>query len=346
LLVPALAALVGMAQAGSKPEPVRPLPARLSDTGLFVAGSVTRIDPRNLAYAPQYPLWSDGATKRRFVRIPEGSVIDARDPDGWQFPAGTRFWKEFRFGRRVETRYIERIADGSFRYASYVWSEDGRDARLSMQGTRVELGDGAEHDVPSEADCRACHEGRRSPILGFGALQLSHDRDPLAPHREATPAGGVDLRSLAAHGELAGLSPRLLHEPPRIDSRGARERAALGYLYGNCSGCHNSQGPLASLGLDFDQSAARGLPTRRHAPLPSALGVPSRFAIPGSDESLRIAPRRPDLSAVAFRMGSRFPATQMPPLGTRKVDETALALIASWITHDLTEVVTRGEQKK
>jgi len=120
----------------------------------------------------------------------------------------------------------------------------------------------------------------------------------------------------------------------------------LGYLYGNCSGCHNAQGPLASLGLDFDQRVAGAMAARRHAPLPSALGVPSRFAIPGSDQTLRIAPRRPDLSAVAFRMGSRFPATQMPPLGTRRVDETALALITNWITHDLAEVAAQGEDKK
>src|SRR6188472_4441619 len=63
-----------------------PLPERLSETGLFAPGSVTDIDPRNLAYAPQYPLWTDGATKRRWVRLPEGAAIDARDPDAWQLP--------------------------------------------------------------------------------------------------------------------------------------------------------------------------------------------------------------------------------------------------------------------
>lgn len=336
-------ALCAGVRAGAGPEPIPALPARLSETGLFVAGSVTRVDPRNLAYAPQYPLWSDGAQKRRFVRIPEGATIDASDPEHWQFPVGTRFWKEFSFGRRVETRYIERIADGSFRYASYVWSQDGRDALLSPQGQSVELAEGGRHEVPAESDCRNCHEGTSARILGFGALQLSHDRDPFAPHREAVTAGMVDLRELIARGLLAGQPAQWVQAPPRIESRSARERASLGYLHANCGGCHNATGPLASLGLDFEQRVGKRAAGAPRSILPSALSVPSRFAIPDAQQSLRIAPRRPDMSAVVYRMGSRFSATQMPPLGTQKVDAQALELITQWITHDLGEV--EGQQR-
>ena len=41
------------------------LPARLSETGLFVAGDGETLGPGVRAYAPAYPLWSDGASKRR-----------------------------------------------------------------------------------------------------------------------------------------------------------------------------------------------------------------------------------------------------------------------------------------
>jgi mono/diheme cytochrome c family protein len=316
---------------------VPPLPERLRETGLFAPGSDSEIDPRNLAFVPQYPLWTDGATKRRWVRLPEGTTIDARDPDVWQFPRGTRFWKEFSFGRRVETRYMERLADGSWRFATYVWSEDGSDARriTAAQSELVAIDDGRQHEVPGESDCRACHEARRSPVLGFGALQLSTDRDPNAPHAEQPVAGSVDLAGLAARGLIEGLPERLLREPPRIPSANANERAALGYLYGNCSGCHNSEGPIASLGLDFYQRV--GSPEAPRA-LRSAVAQPSRFSIPGASETLRIAPGRPEASAVLYRMSSRFPATQMPPLGTRSVDDQALALVRKWITEDLAEV--------
>ena len=86
-------------------------PARLIDTGLYAAGHPGEIDPRNRPFAPQYPLWTDGATKRRWVYLPPGAPIDARDAAEWQFPAGTRFWKEFSFnGRKVETRMIWRAS--------------------------------------------------------------------------------------------------------------------------------------------------------------------------------------------------------------------------------------------
>ena len=39
---------------------------------------------------------------------------------------------------------------------------------------------GGRYSVPSRNDCLACHEGPAVPVLGFSALQLSPDRDPLA----------------------------------------------------------------------------------------------------------------------------------------------------------------------
>ena len=59
------------------------------------------------------------------VRLPPGTAVDGSRPEGWVFPAGTRFWKEFSFGRRVETRFLEKQADGSWTYASYIWGEMG-----------------------------------------------------------------------------------------------------------------------------------------------------------------------------------------------------------------------------
>ena len=313
-----------------------PCPGRLSETGLYVPGSTSQIAPGVLAYAPQYPLWSDGATKRRWVRLPPGTRIDASNPDEWQFPIGTRFWKEFSFGERTETRYLERVDDGSFRYASYVWDASGHDALLApsagLPATR-EIRPGVQHDVPSEGDCRACHEGRRSPVLGFGALQLSPDRDPLAPHREWPPSDGLDLAELVKRDLLYGLPASALTRPPRIVAPSGAARASAGYLFGNCAHCHNGSGPLASLGLDFDQSVqddAQGYERMRG----NVLGRPSRYRIPGEAQSVRVRANRPAQSALWFRMQSRFAAAQMPPLGTKLVDAQALTLIERWIATD------------
>jgi hypothetical protein len=42
------------------------------------------------------------------------------------------------------------------------------------------------------------------------------------------------------------------------------------------------------------------------------------------------------VSAIAYRMQSRRPASQMPPLGTEIVDEEAVRLVERWIAEDLT----------
>ena len=123
MLILALALLTG-AEAVPQTAPARP-PQNLQDTGLYVDFESLRVDPKHLAFAPQYPLWTDGATKRRWISLPPGTAIDGSDPDAWNFPAGTRLWKEFSFnGRRIETRYLERQADGQWLYVRGFDSEN------------------------------------------------------------------------------------------------------------------------------------------------------------------------------------------------------------------------------
>jgi hypothetical protein len=310
-----------------------PLPQRLHDTGLFSADSTSEIAPGVLAFSPQYPLWSDGATKRRWIALPPGTSIDAAKPDAWEFPRGTRLWKEFSAGRRMETRFIERLQDGSWRYATYVWNEAGTDAVLAPSDgiASVTRTDGRRYAIPSEGDCRACHEGAPVPVLGFSALQLSGDRDPLAPHAE--PANGVDLRSLAARGWLRNLPARLLEQPPRIAAASPVERAALGYLHGNCGHCHSQpdeSGASVPVGAVLAQSA--GSPDSSAAVLRSLVGASSRYRARGAQHAMQlVTPGASQASVLALRMRSRDPRVQMPPLGTDVPDSEALALIERWI---------------
>src|SRR5215510_5223203 len=83
-------------------------PATLRDTGLYTDWANKIVGPEKIRFSPQYPLWSDGAHKTRWMQLPRGRFIDASNPDAWRFPIGTRFWKEFAFGTRAETRFIER----------------------------------------------------------------------------------------------------------------------------------------------------------------------------------------------------------------------------------------------
>jgi mono/diheme cytochrome c family protein len=319
------------------PEPAAAgAPARLAETGLYADFAARTIDPANLPFAPQYPLWSDGATKRRWVRLPTGRTIDASDPDAWVFPTGTRFWKEFSLaGQPIETRYLERRADGSWLMATYAWTPDGDAVLAPERGIRAaaRTAAGAPFDIPSRNDCRACHDSGCNVVLGFGALQLSSDRDPLAPHAEAPPPGAVDLDVLVARGLLVGLPAALVAQAPRIAARTPRERAALGYLHGNCAGCHNSHGPLASLGMSLTQPVAA---EAEPAALRTTLGCASRFCTSGADT--RIVAGDPHASVLFRRLAARDPLTQMPPLGSQVLDDDAIELIAAWIREDLLPV--------
>jgi hypothetical protein len=307
-----------------------------------VPGSVTEIRPENIAFAPQYPLWSDGAAKRRWLRLPPGTAIDAARPDAWEFPRGTRLWKEFAHGRRVETRYIERLPDGSWRFAAYVWNADGSDAVLAPTNGIANLpvagAPNGRYAVPGEGDCRACHEGPTVPVLGVSALQLSPDRDPLAPHAESPRSDEADLRMLVARGLVRNLPPAMLAAPPRIDAASPAERAALGYLHANCGHCHTGSGaaggavPVAlMLSQNAGAQAADASPARR-----SMVGAPSRFRAHDAPDATRLVmPGNAAASVLVLRMRSRNPQMQMPPLGTAIPDAVGLALVERWINHDL-----------
>lgn len=322
---------VEKASPSSPREAEKPLPTTLAETGLYESATSFVLAKGNRPFTPQYPLWSDGAKKARFIHLPEGQTIDATNPDAWDFPVGTKLWKELSFdGRRIETRYIERAPSG-WRFAVYVWNEDNTSATLVTRGApaSANVAPGLPHQIPSQSDCRVCHGNGPTPVLGFSALQLSTDRDANALHREQEePAldgarAPLDLRALYEGGWLRGGNGDLA---PRIDARSATERSVLGYLHANCGGCHRDDGPLASIGLVLSARAAS--PGSRPGALASTVDVPSHL-IPSR---MRVARREPAKSLLLDRMSSRSPATQMPPLGTQLVDHDATNLVEQWIS--------------
>jgi hypothetical protein len=335
LAVLAFLTLVNVApvRAGDPEREAPPLPPTLSETGLFVPGTTTP-RPEHLAFTPQYPLWSDGASKRRWIALPPGTAIDATNPDAWVFPPGTRLWKEFAQGDAVETRFIERLADGTWRYATYVWNDDRRDATLALaDGAVLARADapGGRYVVPSRLDCLACHEGPAVPVLGFSALQLAADRDPLAPHAEASDAPHTSLDRLVANGVVRNVPPSV--RSSRLAGRTPQERAALGYLHGNCGHCHNGSGALGALDLPLAQSAAdpQASAARTRAAL---LDHDTRFRAPGAASHRAV-------DVLRLRMGTTNRLARMPPLGTQVIDGEALALVERWIRQDLDPGVQR-----
>ena len=312
----------------------QPMPERLSDTGLYLPGTHD-VDPRNRPFAPQYPLWTDGARKSRWIQLPPDARIDAREVDRWVFPVGTRFWKEFAFnGRKVETQLLWRASPDEWSYATYVWNEAQTDATLAPpEGVRgvVEIAPGKRHTIPSRQDCRTCHENGGTPVLGFTALQLSDDRDPAAPNAEPLLPGMLTVRTLVQEQRFESPHPELTAQPPRIPGD-PRTRAALGYLTANCGHCHNEHSSVATVRFPLLMPAYASS-DQTNETIGKLLMRTANWNLPhlppGTTPLLTTG--APDLSALFVRMRSRRPSSQMPPLGTVVPDREAIDLIAAWI---------------
>ncbi len=309
-------------------------PQRLSQTGLYDQSG--QIDHRNQYFSPQYPLWTDGAAKSRWIYLPEGTQIDISNIDIWKFPVGTKLWKEFSFdGRKAETRMIWKAADDNWVFASYLWSENQSDAELAPSdgiSDAIEITAGKRHSIPGVSDCRSCHQSTPAVVLGFTALQLSDDRDPLAPHQDPARLDLLTLKKLFEENRLNPARPDLITRPPRIRAENPAARAAIGYLSANCGSCHNSTGPLARLGINMLHNVSAA-DTDPEPAVTTLLNSRGRFAIPNilPDSTRYIQAGKPDHSAVIYRMNSRRPSSQMPPLGTVLVDSVAVELIEAWI---------------
>ena len=138
----------------------------------------------------------------------------------------------------------------------------------------------------------------------------------------------LTLRHLVHEGRLHPARPEFVSTPPRIPSASPRERAALGYLSANCGGCHNTTGSLASLKLTFRQPAYGG----GLAVIGPHLGHKTKWDRPGAipETTTIIDGATPEHGALLFRMRSRRPTSQMPPLGTVLPDHDAIELMRGW----------------
>lgn len=243
------------------------------------------------SYEPAFPLWTNGADKRRFVQTPDGTPAQPA-----AIPVGTLFFKQFAYdGVVIETRVI-RVGESGPEYAVYV-HEDGNPhgaRRMEPDAVRevpvVFEGESFTHVIPHETQCAACHEAGMGPVLGFTAFQL-------------------------AGGEPEGDDE---DDEDDEEEHAALEHAVTGYVQGNCVHCHNGSGvPGASFDMRPEVFVANtvGMPTTGSA------------SVPG----LRIVPGDPEASVLYRAFVAQQPAAPMPPLGVQRRDQQTATLVRAWI---------------
>ena len=313
------------------------LPEFLHQTGIFSNTPNLEVHKELYPFEPQYPLWTDGATKRRYAYIPPGEKINSSNMNSWKFPIGTIFWKEFSFKNlRAETRVIAKTREG-WVYGSYLWNEKQTRAKLvSKDGMnsvtpigKFELGVEIRHDIPSKIQCKACHNLEIDMVLGFDALQLSDDRDPGALNWGTSKKEFSELRvSTLVSNNLLTHFPSV---PEKVKAKSALERSALGYLHGNCGNCHNPKGAAQHTKMFLKHEMLS--PHEEQAISTTIHKKTLNYALPGFDKeyTYRILPGNPALSAVWYRMSNRLKNHQMPKIGSKVVDQAGSNLILNWI---------------
>ena len=292
-------------------------------TGLYSDWDSKTVSNAVTQYDPGLHLWSDGANKTRWIALPSGTTIDTSDMDEWDFPAGTKVWKEFVVGgHRVETRLLWKQSVAAWYMTTYRWSSDESSAPELVSGDLNADGNG--YEIPSQTECHTCHDGRQDVVLGFEAVALS-----------SPGASGMTMSMLVANG--------LVTTPPTapITIPGSpTAAAALGYLHMNCgTSCHNSGSGAAHPTGFFMRLLVSQLATGQVTSTDTYLtGVhqTSHFVIPGdAGTTYRLAPYSPQTSAVYYRMSRRDPSedagTQMPPIDSHKVDDAGSAAVVAWI---------------
>jgi hypothetical protein len=297
-------------------------PSTLECAGLYADFASQTLSPDAKPYAPAVPLWSDGATKERWIELPPGQAIDATDPNEWVFPVGTKVFKQFTYeGKRVETRMFQKTAPNFWVHATYAWNADQTATAISFGATVPVDADGGTWVIPTPDDCDLCHRGRSDRILGFEQVSLGLEG-----------ATGLTLLQLVVQG-LVTPAPTQVNLRIGDDGTGL-DAPALSWLHINCGvTCHNanenSDGYGAKMFLRLDPTLLDGSPvTSSWDPLQTTIGVP---CVSGSVAGQpRIVPGDPSASVIV-ELTSERGVLQMPPIASRFVDTTDVAAVAAWI---------------
>jgi uncharacterized repeat protein (TIGR03806 family) len=319
--------------------------ARLSATGCADPADPKKPAPGLIPYTVASPLWSDGATKQRFMALPDGQTIHVKDctrepgtcktkaeggtPDDeghFVFPTGTVLVKSFALaGKLVETRLFTKLREDRWIGYGYRWNEEQTDATIVPEDgagvdLRNEAGQPQRWVFPSRNDCLLCH----NDVVGFS---LGPETRQLAvPFRYPSGVTENQLDALERIGVFDAPVKRLppLPDPAAGDDPATADARARSYMHANCAICHRPQGNFPGIDMRFE------------VPL-GAMGVCNLEPTKGTAEAgppetaKRLAPGHPEQSTTYTRMTTLDGTVRMPQVATGVVDPLGTRLVSDWI---------------
>ncbi|NRB50723.1 MAG: NPCBM/NEW2 domain-containing protein, partial [Saprospiraceae bacterium] len=322
----------------SVPDP----PQFLSQTGAF--SNLANLTPRAglIPYTVNTPLWSDGATKKRWIALPNDGAHDTSaeqitfsENGEWQFPSGTVFVKHFELPinegnpsitARVETRFIVIDKDGGAYGVTYKWNDAGTDAELLTSGDSktftITRTNGTQYsqvwDYPSRTDCNTCHNANANFVLGVKTRQLNGDL--------TYPSGTTDnqLNTWQSLGMFSnGFTAGQIEGFPKMvalnDNSANLETRVRSYLDANCAHCHRPNGVEGI----FDARFSTPISSQN---LINTIGI-SRNTPEGN---VIVKPKDPANSELWVRDNS-LGENAMPPLAKNIIDDEYIDVLTDWI---------------
>lgn len=309
-----IALLFVFTSCGVRPHVDGPFPRKLSEWRLF-KGRLSRQQPNEgvIPYEVNSQLFSDYATKYRFVWMPPGASATYNPAEAFTFPPGTILVKTFAYDALIETRLLVHAKSG-WTGLPYVWNSEQTEATLEAAADPVVVHwkqYTIDYVIPNMNQCKGCHDRSKTMVpIGLTARNLNRNNQ---------------LANWTRMGYLKGVpkeAPRLpVWDDPSTGSVEARARA---YLEINCAHCHNPRGPANNTGLYL--TAAQTDPLRL-----GLCKVPVSTGRGSANLLFDVVQGKPGESILLYRMESVEPKILMPELGRALVHKEGVALIRRWI---------------
>ena len=297
-------------------------PQTLSQTGCFKPGDPTKPNLGLIPYDVNAPLWSDGASKERWMALPNAARIHVNSENDWEFPNRTVLIKNFRLANKlVETRLLVKHEDGEWAGYSYEWNPLQTDATL-LPGAKNKNINGQTYGFPSRNECLQCHTAAAGRSLGLETAQLNSIF--------TYPSTGIEANQITTLAHIGVFDSNLgaARGLPRLSKpfgNARLDKRARAYLHANCSICHRPEGPGQG-SEDFRFSlAGEDIGVLMEVPTQGDLGVPG---------AMLLFPGHPEKSIISSRIHT-LDLGRMPPLGSNVVDTKGVRLIDEWIRSGL-----------
>jgi len=310
---------------------------KLSDYNLFKS-PISDFNPVYgvIPYEPISSLFSDYASKKRFIWMPEGvSAHYAEDMESLDFPVGTILVKNFyyenvlpeRSKKLLETRLMI-LTETNWVFANYVWNESQTEAFYNMEGSYVDVtwdqnGEtkNVSYRIPNGAECVTCHN------KGGVALPIGTKPQSLNKDFNFDTGSQNQLEKLRDFGYLNDYPNNITTVVNYADFTQPLELRVRSYLDINCAHCHSDEGfcnyraPRFSFSRTFDW-ANMGVCVEPQEDISLYIeGNPTHIIKPGEAEK----------SIIFYRLNTNRENIRMPLRGRNIVHEEGVAMITQWI---------------